>query len=147
MDRIEFEELRDLSDKTIVSDIEFLPSKSVSTTLTFEVPVSNSTGYDLILNGSYMPDIPKLKLNFSIKGIGPICRIEVNGPLHRDAGRTHKHELHHESCPRQNLPNAIARPDLDLSRLSPKDIWSLLCEEANIVHVGVFKEPWEDHVS
>jgi hypothetical protein len=141
MDRVEFEELRDLPDKTITADIEFLPNKSVSTTLSFEVPVSNTTGYDLILNCSFVPDIPKLKLNFSIKGIGPICRIEVNGQVHRDAGRTHKHDLHNESCPRQNLPNAVARPDLDLSLSSPKDIWDLLCVEANITHIGDFKEP------
>lgn len=61
MERVEFEELRSLPDKQIVSDIEFVPSKQAPTTFVFEqVEVSNSLDYELLVYGSYVPDIPSL---------------------------------------------------------------------------------------
>jgi hypothetical protein len=142
MNRHEFETLRDLPDKEILSDIAFTPSKDTSTTLVFEqVKVSNSLGYDLVLNGSYIPDIPQVKFNFVVRGVGPICRIEVNGKVHRRVGRTHKHYLMTADCPRLNLPEADTRLDLDLQNQTTKEIWEIICQQANITHRGEFKQP------
>jgi hypothetical protein len=143
MNRNQFLELRNLPGKTIASDIEFIPHKFSTSSLIFEqVEVSNSLGYELILNGSFVPAIPAIKFNFSIKSAGgSICRIEINGKLHREAGRTHKHDLRTENCPRKNLPFADARSDLDLSKQSASEIWAIICKEANIIHTGVFKDP------
>jgi hypothetical protein len=142
MNRTEFEQLRDLPDKAIEGDIVFIPSKNISTILECEqVKVLNSLGINLILNCTYIPDIPRLKFNFHVQGVGPICRVEVNGIVHREVGRTHKHYLVKESCPRKNLPEADPRPDLESLAHSPKAIWDKVCEQANIVHVGDFKEP------
>ncbi len=142
MNRSEFIELRDLPDKIIHSDLEFTPSKFSSVSLVCEqIEVTNSLGYDLVLNGTFVPTIPSIKFNFAIKGIGAICRIEVNGKIHREAGRTHKHDLKNENCPRKNLPFAEARSDLDLSKQTPADIWQKICEESGIVHTGTFRSP------
>jgi len=109
MNRDQFTELRDLPDKVIASDIEFLPDKAISTTLSFDqVEVENGLGYELVLNGSYIPNIPALKFNFVVNGVGAICRIEINGVVHKPVGRTHKHALIDENCPRKNLPHADA---------------------------------------
>ncbi|HEX3872165.1 MAG TPA: hypothetical protein VHV77_17090, partial [Pirellulales bacterium] len=95
MDRAGFEALRNLPDKQILSDIQFTLNRDSSPNLTFdEVAVDNSLGLDVILNGTYKPGIPSLTLNFRVRGVGPICRICVNGKSHGDAGRTHKHDLH-----------------------------------------------------
>ena len=87
MNRREFELLRDLPDKEISTNIVFTPSKDNSVTLTFEqVQVFNSLGIDLVLNGSYNPNIPSVKFNFVARGVGPICRIEVNGKIYKTPG-------------------------------------------------------------
>ena len=143
MNRHEFEALRDLPDKLIVDDIVFTPNKHLSTTLILEpIKVLNAGAYDVVLNGSYIPNIPAVKFNFSISSEGgAICRIEVNSTIHKSAGRTHKHSLQHDSCPRKNLPHAVPRPDLDLTRLTPAEIWETICREANINHEGRFIDP------
>jgi hypothetical protein len=138
MDRAEFETLRDLPHKQVVDDITFTPKNA--TTLVFQdVPVANALGLDLVLNGSFKPDIPAVKYNFSIKGVGPICRVDVNGSIHGTEGRTHKHDLQTDSCPRKNLPTAKARPDLE--RLTALQVWQKVCAMANIQHTGRFEEP------
>lgn len=142
MNRDQFTDLRDLPDKVIASDIEFLPDKAISTTLSFDqVEVENGLGYELVLNGSYIPNIPALKFNFVVKGVGAICRIEINGVVHKPIGRTHKHALIDENCPRKNLPHADARPDLDLHTHTPRQIWETVCQESGILHTGKFVEP------
>jgi hypothetical protein len=142
MNRQEFEHLRNLPDKQIIADIVFIPSKYVSTTLILDrIPVLNSSGLELFLNASYIPDIPSLKFNFHVTGIGAICRLEVNGKVHKPAGRTHKHSVKTDSCVRTHLPSPDARPDLDLNTQTVKQIWDILCREANIVHIGEFVEP------
>jgi hypothetical protein len=139
MNRHEFERLRDLPDKRIISDIIFTPSKQVSTTLTFDrVQVLNALDEEILLNGRYKPDIPSLAFNFVIPGVGPICRLEVNATIHKAAGRTHKHGVMKESCPRLNLPFADARLEFDLNTQSPQEIWIIFCRQANITHLGAF---------
>src|SRR5207253_450862 len=129
MNRQEFEELRDLPDKTIVDDIVFTPNRQISTTLGVEhIQVINSLGLEVLLNASYIPDIPSVKFNFHVTGVGAICRLEVNGAVHKPAGRTHKHSVRTDSCVRKHLPFADARPDLDFKIQTLKQIWDILCE-------------------
>src|SRR5262245_33957174 len=120
MNRAEFEQLRNMPDKEINNDIVF-QVENVTTRGFDNVIVSNSLGIDLVLNGIIKPDIPAYKFNFYVRGVGPICRVEVNSTIHQNAGRTHKHELRKESCPRRNLPHAVARPDLE--QMSLQEIW------------------------
>lgn len=138
MNRVEFEHLRDLPDKEISQDIIFLPKNSTTMSFT-EVPVVNSLGVELVINGSFVPDIPAIKFNFCIQGIGPICRVEVNSSRHGNAGRTHKHSLQKDNCPRKNLPHADARPDLE--NKSAREVWETLCQQAKINHSGLFVDP------
>jgi hypothetical protein len=102
--------------------------------------VENALNYDLVLNGTYKPDIPAITFNFVLRGVGPVCRVCVNGTLHPPAGRTHKHDLRKESDPRNNLPTAVARPDLE-NRATVKEVWDILLQQANITHTGTFNEP------
>lgn len=142
MDRVEFEALRDLPNKTISADIEFLPNKGIATSLNFRgIMVENSLGYSIELIGCYKPAIPALVFNFYVEGVGPICRLCVNNRPHGDVGRTHKHSLEKETCPDDNLPFAAAKNEFDLSSQTVNDIWTILCVEANIVHTGILKEP------
>jgi hypothetical protein len=140
MDRQEFVALRDLADKTIEGDIAFLSHPASGPNLIFgDVEVQNSMELDVVLNGTYRPQIPSVTFNFSVRGVGPICRVCVNGAKHRDAGRTHKHDLRKDSCPRQNLPVAVARPDLE--DLKPSEVWEKIRSDAQITHNGTFADP------
>ena len=140
MNRAEFEQLRDIPDKQITTDIVFTAHRQAAPNLVFEqIPVENSLGADIILNGTYKPDIPSITFNFVIRGTGPICRLCVNSSIHKDVGRTHKHSLQNEADPRKNLPHASARPDLDGK--NAREVWETLCQQANIKHTGTFHEP------
>ncbi len=138
MNRTEFERLRDLPDKEINQDVIF-QYKNPTTMRFTEVQIINSLGIDLVVNGSFLPDIPAVKYNICIRGMGPICRVEVNSTKHRDVGRTHKHSLQKESCSRKNLPHADARPDLEDK--SAREVWEILCQQAKINHTGSFIDP------
>lgn len=140
MNRAEFEQLRALSGKVIDADIEFKASSKTSPCLVFEqVQVRNDLNWEVLLNGTYKPFIPAVSFNFVIKGLGPICRLDVNGTIHGEQGRTHKHDLHDEEDPRRNLPQAISRQDL--KGKTARQVWELLCQQANIVHTGRFFDP------
>jgi hypothetical protein len=140
MNRNEFEALRNLPGKQISADIRFELKQATSPNLTFEdVVVNNSLNYEVVLNGTFKPDIPSVTFNFVVRGIGPICRVCVNGTLHPGAGRTHKHDLRRDGDPRTNLPTAVARPDL-VGKTS-KEVWDTLLLQASIVHTGTFYEP------
>lgn len=145
MNRIEFERLRDLPDKKIKADIKFTLKKETSPNLTFDnIPLQNSLDWDILLNGTYKPNIPSVTFNFVLRGTGPICRLDVNGQVHRSVGRTHKHSLQQESDskPSENLPHADARPDL--ADKSVREIWETLCKQAKIIHEGTFTPPDEE---
>jgi hypothetical protein len=140
MTRGDFIQLRDLPDKRIREDILFLEGPDSRPNRVFSnVQIENSLGVDVRLNGTYKPGVPALSLNVTVRGVGPICRLEVNGTVHGPAGRTHKHDLRTERCPRRNLPHA--EPREDLTELSPAEVWEVLCREANIVHLGRFVDP------
>ena len=141
MTRAEFEQLRNLPGKRIAADIAFQPSKATSPNLTFEnVAVENSLNWEVLLNGTFKPDLPAVTYNFHIKTAGgAVCRVCVNGTKHGSAGRTHKHDLQHESDPRNNLPVDVARPDL--VGKTAREVWATLMQQANIQHTGNFTDP------
>jgi hypothetical protein len=140
MDRREFLELRNLPDKVIDGDIEFTSPAEVSPLLVFEnIPVGNSLGLDVRLNGKYNPLLPSVVFNFRVITVGAVCRLEVNGTVH-NGHRNHKHSLHLEEDPRRNLPtNVHPRPDLEGK--TARQIWETLCREAHIRHNGRFVDP------
>lgn len=141
MDRFEFEQLRDLPDKEILKDVNFVSKKSARPVYVLEpLPVGNSLGLDLLLGGTYNPVIARISFNFIIRGVGPICRFCINGRLHPGAGRTHKHDLTQESDPRHNLPTSVVeRPDL--AGISLQDAWRRICAQAKIRHAGKLSGP------
>lgn len=140
MNRQEFEQLRDLPGKRITADIVFSSHSKAGPNRVFEqVQVENSLELDVVLNGTYKPDIPSITFNFVIRGVGPICRIDVNGTIHGAAGRTHKHDLQRDSDPRTNLPDVVPRPDL--VGKSPREVWEILCKQAGMIHTGNFVDP------
>jgi hypothetical protein len=140
MNRNEFEQLRNLPGKRITGDIVFTAPRDGKPNLVFDqVVVANDLQWDVLLNGTYKPGIPAVSFNFVIRGLGPVCRIEVNGPIHGDAGRTHKHDLRSADDPRLNLPNAVARTDLE--GRSAREVWEMLYQQANIIHEGTFHDP------
>lgn len=144
IDRAQFEALRDLPCKVIASDIVFQSGRDTRPNLTFDsIAVDNSLGHDVVLNGTYKPGIPSITFNFVLRGVGPICRVDVNGTIHGDAGRTHKHDLTATGDPRLNLPHAIARPDLE--DISVWEVWQMLCQQAKITHTGLFVDPSESN--
>jgi hypothetical protein len=142
MNQQEFQTLRDMPGKKISGDILFLKTNSSGPNLVFDgVLVQNTEAFEIVLNGIFKPNIPSLTFNFVLRGVGPICRLDVNGTIHDFVGRTHKHELIRESDPRKNLPTAFKREDIDSANLNVKDVWTQLCAQAKIEHDGEIK--WE----
>lgn len=142
MDRAQFEALRELPEKFLYEEIVFSGNKNTTPSLYCgPYDIHNSLDMELKLHGHYNPNIPSLTFNFSVKDTGPICRIDVNGTIHDAAGRTHRHELTTEDCPRLNLPDAYQCPEFNLDNMTPEEIWRTICEGANIVHVGAFTNP------
>lgn len=136
MNRTEFEQLRDLPDKTITGDIEVVQKKHATIHASKAISVQNNLGIDLQLNVLCHKHIPHFTFNFSVKGVGPICRYDVNGAIHGNAGRTHKHALETDRCPERHLPNARPRNDLDIPGITIEDVWDVVCKEANLLHQG-----------
>lgn len=136
MDRTEFEALRDLPEKIIEGDVHLTLNVHTAPVLAAEdVPIKNAANADLILNATYLPDRRGFKINVHARGLGPICRLEVNGPEHPGATRTHKHALKTPRCPMQNLHQDVkARPDLKGKTML--DVWREFCAMASITHKG-----------
>jgi hypothetical protein len=140
VNRIEFEQLRDLPDKQISGNVTFSAKRGARPLHILDpIEVHNSLGIDLVLQGTYNSVINKLTVQFFVRGVGPICRFCVNGRVHGDCGRTHKHDLLEEDDPGRNIPNAVDRPDL--ANLSLPEAWGKMCDQARITHVGSFNLP------
>lgn len=142
MNRQEFEEVRNNPNKTIAQDIAFRPKVRGAKTLEFRdvaILTPDFPGLNLILNGNYNPTLNKVTFNVQVKGAGPVCRIDVNGTNHGDAGRTHKHSLQRpEDCqPPNNIPYAVPRPELE--GLTPEQVFDAFCQQANIKFTGQFQ--------
>jgi hypothetical protein len=133
--RTEFEQLRDVPDKLIAGDLSFSLKKNSRPLCILEsVPVENTLGVDLLIGGHYNPELSKIVFTFHVRGVGPICRVCINGREHPGAGRTHKHDLINEDDPSGNLPHAVERPDL--AKKAIHDAWVTVCRQAKIEHQG-----------
>lgn len=143
MNRTEFEALRDLPGKQIVADIRFVerrPTKPLQ--VADDIPIDNGHGVDARMSITYNPDLPSVSINVHVGGVGPICRLEMNGPRHRPASRHHKHALQSEHCPRRNLPDDVVDMPA-LARMSVREVFDRYCRMAHIKHVGAFVAPDE----
>jgi hypothetical protein len=88
MDRTEFEALRDLPAKTIEGDVRLAVNPRTDPVLTADdIPIVNAANVELTLNATYLPRRKALKINVHARGLGPICRLEVNGQEHPGATR------------------------------------------------------------
>ncbi len=140
MDRAQFEALRDIPDKVIRGDIRLAARKQTHPELTAEIIVENSSNTELRMQVKYNPETGCKGFNVVAVGVGPICRLDIDGPVHGDAGRCHKHSLQTERCPDQNLRKNVA-PRADLSGRSLADLFAIFCEMANIKHEGMLYPP------
>lgn len=142
MTREDFQSLLALQGKRIVGDLEFLhdPNKAPVRPLR-SLAVQGTGQWTVKLDGWYNPTHSSLSLTFSCAQAEgqAICRVDVRGVEHDQGGRTHKHELRYESCPRKRLPTRIERPDFETMSFS--EIWSSLCRMANVEHQGMFNDP------
>jgi hypothetical protein len=106
------------------------------------IRIENAEGVELVLTISYNEVVGAKTLNVHVPGVGPICRLDVDGNAHRPAGRSHKHSLREERCPDRNLPDAIIdRPELAGSSL--RAVFTDFCRMANITHLGHIEAPDE----
>lgn len=143
MDRTTFEALRDLSEKVISADIRFVRRAALAPVLVAEgIRIDNSSGVELVLTVSYNERVGSKTINVHVPRLGPICRLDVDGPAHRPAGRSHKHSLQNERCPDRNLPDGVIdRPDLEGSTL--RQVFTEFCRIAGIEHLGLLVPPDE----
>lgn len=142
MDREKFKALRKLPGKEIDVDIEFSMRRNTPDHIvSFErVPVNNSLGIDVVAGGEYNRKTGRLTIYFALRESRKhICRFCVNGAIHADVGRTHKHELMEEGDLLSDLPHAKRREDLE--QLSPRQVWETVCTQAGIRHNGNFVDP------
>ncbi len=141
MNRTEFEGLRDIPDKVIREDIRFSRRQATMPALIADgIAIRNSGDVDLRLNITFNPEVGSKTFNVHVPGVGPVCRLDVDGPAHRPAGRSHKHALQSERCPDRNLPDGVSdRPDL--SGKSLRDLFDVFCELGKITYEGTFESP------
>lgn len=142
MDRTEFEALRDLKDKRIAGNITFTQKDQTRPFIIAEVSIENASGYDLRMMIRYNPEVGSKTFAVHVVGVGPICRLDVDGHNHPPAGREHKHSLHRERDPEKNLPSAVARPEL--KGKSVRFCFEEFCSAALISHDGHFFPPDEE---
>lgn len=143
MNRTQFEAIRDVKGKVIRGDIRFARRQATSPALTVDgVEIDNDAGVQLRLNITYNPLVGSKTFNVHVPGMGPICRLDVDGPAHRPAGRSHKHSLQSERCPDRNLPDDVV-DRADLSGKSLAAVFDEFCRMAQITHEGTFESPEE----
>ena len=138
MDRTEFEALRDLPGKEIKQDIRFRkPVTLRPNVIADDVDIVNAAGVELRLTIHYNPERGSKTFNVHVPGVGPICRLDVDGPPHRPAGETHKHSCQGPADP--NLRDGVVdRPDL--SGASLPDLFKAFCQMAQITFTGTLEQ-------
>jgi hypothetical protein len=143
VERAAFEQLRDLPGKKIRKDIRFSRKRDLLPNLTSDnIVIENALGVDVVMNINYNEEVGSKTFNVVLRGKGPICRLDVDGPPHQPAGRSHKHSLQTPRCPDQNIPKGV----IDLPNLAGKplrELFTIFCGMAQIDHEGVFEPPDE----
>ena len=101
--------------KTVVQDIRFEFASKETDVLEFDdIEVLTAAVPEAVtIHGRYLCRTGEICYNFVLSGVGPIARYDVRGSRHGKAGRTHLHTLKNASDPRNNLPHAEPRPELD----------------------------------
>lgn len=144
VNRTEFEAIRDLKDKVIRADIRFMRRNNLAPALIAEgISIENTSGVELRLNITCNPEVGSKTFNVHVPGVGPICRLDVDGPAHHPAGRSHKHSVQSDRCAERNLPDGV----IDLPDLSGKtlaELFAVFCQMAEISHEGTFEVPAEE---
>lgn len=141
MDRAAFETVRDIPGKVIRVDIRLAARRQTQPALVAEnIVIENDSGVALRLNISYNPEVGSKTFNVTAAGVGPICRLDVDGPAHRPAGRSHKHSLQTDRCPERNLPDNVG-DRADLAGKTVTDLFAIFCQTADIAHLGTFFPP------
>ena len=141
MERSKFERLRDLPDKRIIGDIRLVQRSDISAAWEArDIPIVNAEGMDARLTMRLVAETGAKTLNVKITGIGPICRLDVDGRPHRPAGRSHKHALRAAACPRENLKRDVTDRS-DLNGRSLQEVFEAFCRMAHIDHEGALIVP------
>lgn len=136
MDRLEFEALRELSDKAIRGSIRLIQKQATRPLQTAErIRIENSFGYSLLMNINYNPETGSKGINVTLAGEGAICRLDVDGTNHGAAGRSHKHSVQDEQSVRRSLRDGVV-PRSDLNGKSLRDVFRDFCERARIRFEG-----------
>lgn len=132
MDRNEFEHLRDLPGKSINGPIVLKGKPGHAPELyATDVVIENDAGADLLMDVSFNPETDKKTVNVRERGVGPICRLDVDGPAHRPVTGCHKHSLQKPDCPKNNLPLEV-KDRADLSGKSIQDVLDEMCRLGSI---------------
>ncbi len=137
----DFNTLRDLPDKIVQTDLEFVQTRNPDV-FRCEAVLGTFSGFEVKLTATYYDFNPSVVFNFRITGGHAICRYCVNHTEHPDRGsgkrdRTHKHTPEGDYCLRNNVPYAWARNDLSITGFPDvQAIWDVICKEANIQHAG-----------
>jgi hypothetical protein len=142
VNRTEFDSLRDLKDKIIRGDIRFSQREPTRPFFIADVFIENSSGHVLRLMIRFNPEVGSKTFAVDIQGIGPICRLDIDGHNHPPVGRNHKHSLQTERCPNRNLPDGAIAYD-NLSGQSVRVCFEEFCRVASIAHDGQFYAPDE----
>lgn len=139
MNRSEFERLRDLHGKRIAEEIILRRKKSGSAVLeSGAVPIETDSAVLANVYVSYNEETGAKTVNIMVVGVGPICRLDVDGKMHRPAGRSHKHALRTPDCPFENLArDVIDRPDL--AGQSLECVFAEFCNMAHIEFSGTVR--------
>jgi hypothetical protein len=133
--RAEFEALLKSPGKSISGPIELLPALSQPGKLVAQGTINNNDGDEAVIHVRFDTRTLSKTINVVVNGVGPICRLDVDGARHRTEGRHHKHDLRTERCPERNLPEAVARPEL--SGLSIEKVFDAFCRDAGIQNTGL----------
>lgn len=141
MNRTEFEALRDLPSKRIRQDIRWTRRTALRPLLeTDGIVIENTEDLELRRNLNFNPENGSKTVNVYVRGLGPICRLDVDGTRHGDAGRSHKHALREDRCPDRNLPDGVMARH-ELSGQSMREVFQEFCRLALIEHEGTFQDP------
>ena len=141
MNRHDFEALRGLPGKVIEGDIKLAQKQATHPLLTADrIAIANDRGVPIWMNINFNPQTGAKGINVTAVGEGPICRLDVDGPCHGAAGRSHKHAVTDADSVRRDLRDGVAaRPELSGKPL--REVFEEFCRAAQITHRGRFESP------
>lgn len=130
MTRTEFEDLRKTTGKHFEGMLKFSPDPNHPGSYVASGVIRCSDGTAATAYLRYNDITLSKTINIVMAGVGPICRLDVDGSIHKDAGRNHKHELRTPGCSANNLPTAVPRPEL--AGFTIDQVISIFCVDAGI---------------